>query len=90
MPLEMWAVTGHGWSYGLSHALSCVLLLASLSSNQVNRLGYNCGLRFMCVFLLAGRGFVFFLRVLGGEQSLLREGAAYLFLTGLSFSALKY
>lgn len=35
MPLEMWAVTGHGWSYGLSHALSCVLLLASLSSNQV-------------------------------------------------------
>lgn len=37
MPLEMWAVTGHGWSYGLSHALSCVLLLASLSLNQVNR-----------------------------------------------------
>lgn len=35
MPLEMWAVTGQGWSFGLSHALSCVLLLASLSSNQV-------------------------------------------------------
>ncbi|CAM9214804.1 unnamed protein product [Scytosiphon promiscuus] len=34
MPLEMWAVTGQGWSFGLSHALSCVLLLASLSSNQ--------------------------------------------------------
>ena len=37
MPLEMWAVTGPGWSFGLSHALSCVLLLASLSSNQVGR-----------------------------------------------------
>lgn len=37
MPLEMWAVTGYEWPYGLSHALSCVLLLASLSSNQVNR-----------------------------------------------------
>ncbi|CAN0494986.1 unnamed protein product, partial [Ectocarpus sp. 12 AP-2014] len=34
MPLEMWAVTGEGWPYGLSHALSCVLLLASLSSKQ--------------------------------------------------------
>lgn len=35
MPAEMWAVTGREWSFGLSHALACVLLLASLSSNQV-------------------------------------------------------
>lgn len=54
MPLEMWAVTGHGWPYGLSHALSCVLLLASLSSNQVKRITC-CGIRpalWMVVFCL--------------------------------------
>lgn len=37
MPAEMWAVTGREWSFGLSHALSCVLLWASLSSNQVRK-----------------------------------------------------
>lgn len=36
MPLEMWAMTGKDWSFGLSHALSCVLLSASLSSNQAS------------------------------------------------------
>lgn len=35
MPLDMWALLSKDWSFGLSHALACVLLAESLSAKQV-------------------------------------------------------
>lgn len=39
MPLDMWALLSKDWSFGLSHALACVLLAESLSAKQVRVVG---------------------------------------------------
>lgn len=53
MPLEMWSLMSREWSFGLSHALACVLIAEILSSKQVGRGGgeERCLLFLFDVFL---------------------------------------